>query len=114
MRAPDRFLLAAALALTAPLGAQAPAEALPAAGAPAPTAVLPETDVYRREVFRYQAGGRPDPFRPLLTGEDMGVRVQDLRLVGIIHSPNPAASMAVFTLPTDSTRVRLRPGWASG
>lgn len=117
MRAPDRFLLAAALALAAPLGAQTPAEALPAAGAPATpaaTAVLPETDVYRREVFRYQAGGRPDPFRPLLTGEDMGVRVQDLRLVGIIHSPNPRASMAVFTLPMDSTRVRLRPGQRLG
>lgn len=120
MRASERILLAvAALALAAPLGAQAPA-ARPAANAPAPaeaapgTAVLPETDLYRREVFRYQAGGRPDPFRPLLTGDDMGVRVQDLRLVGIVYSSNPRASMAVFTLPTDSTRVRLRPGQRLG
>lgn len=87
MRAPDRFLLAAALALTAPLGAQAPAEALPAAGAPAPTAVLPETDVYRREVFRYQAGGRPDPFRPLLTGEDMGVTIRGREATRVRNSP---------------------------
>lgn len=122
MRASERILLAlAALALAPSLGAQAPAAARPAANAPADpaaaapgTAVLPETDVYRREVFRYQAGGRPDPFRPLLAGDDMGVRVQDLRLVGIIYSSNPRASVAVFTLPTDSTRVRLRPGQRLG
>lgn len=121
MRAPERILtLVAALALAAPLGAQQPG-AVPAANAPAaaapaaaPAVGLPETDVYRREVFRYQAGGRPDPFRPLLSGDDMGVRVQDLRLVGIIHSSNPRASVAVFTLPTDSTRLRLRTGQRLG
>ncbi len=122
MRAPERILLAgaAALALAAPLGAQQPRAARPAANAPAeatapaPAATLPESDVYRREVFRYQAGGRPDPFRPLLAGDDMGVRVQDLRLIGIIHSSNPRASVAVFTLPSDSARVRLRPGQRLG
>lgn len=120
MRAPERVLLAAAaaLALAAPLGAQQPRAARPAANAPAEApaagAALPESDVYRREVFRYQAGGRPDPFRPLLAGDDMGVRVQDLRLVGIIHSSNPRASVAVFTLPSDSARVRLRPGQRLG
>lgn len=121
MRAPDRILLtaAAALALASPLGAQAPAApaAAPPAAAPAAAvggAVLPETDVYRREVFRYQTGGRPDPFRPLLDGEDMGVRAQDLQLVGIIHSSNPRASVAVFTLPNDDQRVRLRVGQRLG
>jgi hypothetical protein len=119
MRASERILLAvAALALAAPLGAQAPAAARPAANAPAEApaggAVLPEADLYRREVFRYQAGGRPDPFRPLLQGDDMGVRVQDLRLIGIIHSSNPRASVAVFTLPADSARLRLRPGQRVG
>jgi hypothetical protein len=118
MRACERILLVAAgLALAAPLGAQQPGAARPAANAPAEpaaAAVLPETDLYRREVFRYQAGGRPDPFRPLLAGDDMGVRVQDLRLIGIIHSSNPRASVAVFTLPGDSARVRLRPGQRLG
>ena len=109
MRASERILLAAALVLAAPLGAQQPAANAPAEAA----AVLPETDVYRREVFRYQAGGRPDPFRPLLEGDDMGVRVQDLTLVGIIHSSNPRASVAVFTLPGQG-RVRLRPGQRLG
>jgi len=113
MRAPERTLLAAAAALllAAPLGAQA-VPARPAAGGAAPA--LSPADVYRREVFVYQAGGRPDPFRPLLSGDDMGVKVQDLRLVGIIHSSNPRASVAVFTLPTDSTRLRLRVGQRLG
>jgi hypothetical protein len=116
MRAPERTLLmlAAALLPAAPLAAQAAAArpaANPAAEAPA---TLPEADVYRREVFQYQAGGRPDPFRPLLSGDDMGVRVQDLRLVGIIASPNPRTSVAVFTLPTDSSRLRLRVGQRLG
>lgn len=117
MRAPERILLhaAAALALAAPLGAQAaPAAPPPAGAAPAPGVVLDEADVYRREVFRYQAGGRPDPFRPLLNGEDMGVRAQDLQLVGIIHSSNPRASVAVFTLPNSDERLRLRVGQRLG
>ncbi|HEX6042028.1 hypothetical protein [Longimicrobium sp.] len=121
MRAPERILLhaAAALVLTAPLWAQAAAPAAPAPAGTVPAAaaggaVLPETDVYRREVFRYQTGGRPDPFRPLLDGEDMGVRAQDLQLVGIIHSSNPRASVAVFTLPNDDQRVRLRVGQRLG
>ena len=120
MRAPERLLLsaAAALALAAPLAAQRPAArpaanapAAPAPAAPASEPALPEGEVYRREVFQYQAGGRPDPFAPLLSGDDMGVRVQDLRLVSIVHSSSPRASVAVFTLPSDSTqRVRLRVG----
>lgn len=119
MRAPERtlFAAAAALLLAAPLGAQ-PAPAVPAANAAEPAGAaapaLPEADVYRREVFRYQAGGRPDPFRPLLSGDDMGVRVQDLRLVGIIHSSNARASVAVFTLPGDSARLRMRVGQRLG
>lgn len=112
------ILLAASLALAPSLAAQQPAAAVPAdalAGEALPgAAALPEGDLYRREVFRYQAGGRPDPFRPLLTGDDMGVRVQDLRLVGIIHSSTPGASVAVFTLPSDSTRVRMRTGQRLG
>lgn len=117
MRAPERLLLAAAaaLALAAPLGAQ-PAPARPAANAPdpAPAATLPEEEVYRREVFRYQPGGRPDPFQPLLNSEDMGMRAQDLRLVSIIYSSNPRAAMAVFALPDSSQRVRLRVGQRLG
>lgn len=118
MRAPERTLLAAlalALALAAPsdMDAQAAAARPAAAAAPAEPA-LPEAEVYRREVFRYPAGGRPDPFQPLLGSEEMGVRVQDLRLVGIVYSGDPRASVATFTLPDSTQRVRLRVGQRLG
>lgn len=116
MRAPERTLLVlgAALALAATAGAQS-APARPGAAAPPREPVaLPEAEVYRREVFRYQAGGRPDPFQPLLSGEDMGVRVQDLTLVGIVYSANPRVSVATFTLPDSTQRVRLRVGQRLG
>lgn len=116
MRGLERTLLAAgaALALSAPaaLAQAATAAAAPPAAAPA---TLNEAEVYRREVFQYPgAGGRPDPFQPLLSGEEMGVRVQDLRLVGIIYSGTPGTSVATFTLPDTTQRVRLRVGQRLG
>ena len=119
MRAPERTLLAlAALALSAAAAGAQAAPARPAAGAaPAPPAEasLPEAEVYRREVFQYPgAGGRPDPFQPLLSGEEMGVRVQDLKLVSVIYSGNPGTSVATFTLPDSTQRVRLRVGQRLG
>ena len=116
MRAPERTLpalLALALAASAPAGAQA-AAARPAAAAPPAEVALPEGEVYRREVFRYPAGGRPDPFQPLLSSEEMGVRVQDLQLVGIVYSGDPRASVATFVLPSNNQRVRLRAGQRLG
>lgn len=120
MRAPERTLLTlAALALWAAAAVAQAAPARPAAGgaAPAPPAeaALPEAEVYRREVFQYPgAGGRPDPFTPLLSGEDIGVRVQDLRLVGVVYSGDPRGSVATFTLPDSTQRVRLRVGQRLG
>lgn len=69
--------------------------------------------VYRREVFTYSGRGRPDPFRPLLGAEDLGVRVEDLRLTSVIYNPNPAQSIAVF-IGADSSRMRLRVGQRTG
>jgi hypothetical protein len=120
MRAPERTLLTlAALALSASAAVAQAAPARPAAAgavpAPAAEASLPEAEVYRREVFQYPgAGGRPDPFQPLLSGEEMGVRVQDLTLVSVIYSGNPGTSVATFTLPDSSQRVRLRVGQRLG
>lgn len=122
MRAPEPTLrvlaaLALALAAAAPAAWAQAAAARPAASAPADTAAaaLPEGEVYRREVFRYPgAAGRPDPFYPLLSGEELGVRVQDLTLVGIVYSGDPRASVATFTLPAGGQRVRLRTGQRLG
>jgi hypothetical protein len=127
MRKPNRLSLAASvavvLAAAAPLAAQAPA-ASAAAGATAPLAVpaagaqqqatLPAGDVYRREVFRYQRGGRPDPFQPLLTAADLGFRVEDLRLTAIIYSPDARRSVAVFAEGDSARRYRLHQGQRLG
>lgn len=106
MRAPERTAAAAlaALALAALVAAQ------DAPGGPA----LAESDLYRREVFQYQAGGRPDPFQPLLTGDDIGVRVHDLTLEGIVYTPTPGGSVAIFSLPGTQGRTRLRVGQRLG
>jgi hypothetical protein len=110
MLAPERILTAVAVAFA--LGAALHAQDAPVAEAPA--GGLSEQEIYRREVFRYQTGGRPDPFQPLLSGEDIGVRAQDLTLEGIIHSSSPGGSIAIFSLPATAGRVRLRVGQRVG
>jgi hypothetical protein len=109
MRAPDRTL-AVLVALVVGFGLAAQAEP-PGDDA---TGYLSEADVYRREVFRYQVGGRPDPFQPLISGDDIGVRAQDLVLEGIIYSSSPGASVAIFALPSGGGRARLRVGQRIG
>jgi len=70
--------------------------------------------VYRREVFRYQRGGRPDPFQALLTAADLGFRVEDLRLTAIIYSPDARRSVAVFAEGDSARRYRLHQGQRLG
>jgi hypothetical protein len=72
--------------------------AAPAAGQKPPPSV-PKDDsviVYRREVFRYSGGSRADPFRSLLGSSDVGVRVEDLSLRGVVYHPDPSRSVAVL------------------
>ncbi|HEX8211244.1 MAG TPA: hypothetical protein VF584_13805, partial [Longimicrobium sp.] len=109
MKNPRSRAALAAVALA--LGLAAPAAAQPAA--PADSAVRP-IENYRREVFRYQRGGRPDPFQPLLSAADLGYRVEDLRLASIVYSPNPRQSIAVFTVGDSAGRHRLRTGQRLG
>lgn len=109
MRNPRSRAALAAVALA--LGLAAPAAAQPAA--PGDSAVRP-IEGYRREVFRYQRGGRPDPFQPLLSAADLGYRVEDLRLASIVYSPNPRQSIAVFTVGDSAARHRLRTGQRLG
>jgi hypothetical protein len=119
MRTPaDLRALAALLALVAaPAAAQAPARPVSTAPGAAPAAApaaLPAADVYRREVFRYQRGGRPDPFQPLLTAAELGFRVEDLRLTAIIYSPAGNRSVAVFATGDSARRYRLHAGQRMG
>src|SRR5829696_1891191 len=120
MRTPaDLRALAALLALlAAPAAAQSPARPVAPAPAAAPAApaaaTLPAGEVYRREVFRYQRGGRPDPFQPLLTAAELGFRVEDLRLTAIIYSPAGNRSVAVFATGDSARRYRLHQGQRMG
>lgn len=93
----DPLVLAALLALAAPGAAAAQAQ--------------PDTvAIYEREVFRYQRAGRPDPFRSLLGSADLGVRAEDLALVGVVYNEDPARSVAVITQAGAERRVRARVG----
>ncbi|MET0399511.1 MAG: hypothetical protein ABW277_22160 [Longimicrobiaceae bacterium] len=66
--------------------------------------------VYRREVFQYPRGARPDPFRSLLSTEELGYRFEDMRLTGVIYSPNSRVSVAVLTEAVSKKRFRLKVG----
>lgn len=68
--------------------------------------------VFDREVYRYESGGRRDPFRPLTDGEH-GPRFEDLVLRMILHSNVPGQSIVVLA---DGSRKtwRLRQGESVG
>ncbi len=113
-RAPERAFRAALAALVLAAAGVAAQQAAVAPGDSPAAVSLPEAEGYRPEVFRYPAGGRPDPFLPLLSGDELGVRAQDLRLLGIVFRSIPRQSVAVFALPDCSQRVRLGVGQRLG
>ena len=53
-----------------------------------------------REVFVYPGGNRRDPFERPLPGGSAGTRFADLRLIGVIHSPNARESVALVSSTT--------------
>ncbi|HET7321341.1 MAG TPA: hypothetical protein VFI96_02525, partial [Longimicrobiaceae bacterium] len=90
------LLLAGAAAVTPPLArAQAPADS---------------SADYRREIFSYERGGRPDPFRPLLSSIELGVRIEDLTLRGVIYNRQPGRSVAVIEQTGVERLRRVRAG----
>ena len=54
------------------------------------------TMVFEREVFTYPAGERRNPFLPVEGPAADGPRVEDMRLLGIIHHPDSAYSLVVL------------------
>jgi hypothetical protein len=52
--------------------------------------------VFEREVFQYPAFQRRNPFVPL-EGAQGGIRYEQLSLIGIMFSSDPAASVAVLS-----------------
>lgn len=88
--------MVAALGLAAaPLRAQTPADSV---------------ILYEREVFQYSRGGRPDPFRSLLNNPELGMRFEDLTLLGVIYHPDPARSVAVLSQTGSTRRIRAKVG----
>jgi len=71
--------------------------------------------VFEREVFTYPTFQRRNPFRSL-TGENQGgPRFEQLRLVGVIYSDDPSASVAVVGTSTveyseDGSTATVQPG----
>lgn len=80
-----------------------------AGAAPAQT-VGDSVPVYRREIFHYSAAGRPDPFRSLLQDSELGMRLEDLTLRGIVYHSDPARSVAVLSRRGVQRPIRGRVG----
>ena len=66
--------------------------------------------VYEREVFQYSRSGRPDPFRSLLDDAELGVRLEDLSLQGVMVGDDPGQSVAVVTRVGSTRPLRVRVG----
>ena len=83
------------------LGAAMALGAIPAAGGaqePVDSAALPAGPtelVFEREVFDYPTYERRNPFEPLTTTAS-GPRFEQMRLRGIIYSPDPRRSVALL------------------
>ncbi|MEX2470607.1 MAG: hypothetical protein WEA34_00405 [Gemmatimonadota bacterium] len=52
--------------------------------------------VFEREVFQYPSFTRPNPF-VALDDDSAGPRFEQLSVIGIMHSQNPSASVAVLS-----------------
>ena len=52
--------------------------------------------VFEREVFSYPGSQRRDPFIRVVSGSEGGPRFEELMLIGLIFSPNPDLSVALF------------------
>lgn len=68
--------------------------------------------VFDREVYRYEAAGRRDPFKPLTDGQS-GPMFEDLTLRMILHSTVPGQSIAVLADAAKKV-YRLRRGESVG
>lgn len=68
-----------------------------------------EAVTLEREVFDYPAVDRRDPFEPLSTGDELGPRFEDLRLAGVIYSPD-RGSIAILVDAATRRRYRVWEG----
>lgn len=65
---------------------------------------------YEREIFRYPRAGRSDPFRSLLRDGDLGVRIEELEVRGIVYHEDPGRSVVTLIEVGSGRRLQLRTG----
>ena len=109
-RTPSSSFLAPGLLALALLAHAAPAvEAQGGEQTPPPPPPAQQADtadlVFEREVFVYPRYQRRNPFVGLLGGDQDGPRFEDLQLIGVVFSSDPAASIAVLG-PRDGSAAR--------
>jgi hypothetical protein len=103
--------VAVAVAVTTAAVIAPPAAAQAVARASVPRAPRADsTVIYRREVFHYARSSRADPFRSLLGTSEVGMRVEDLALRGVVFHPDPARSVAVLAREGSPRLLRAHVG----
>lgn len=80
------------------------------------TAVTPTPSVaaFEREIYRYDRGGRRDPFISLMASGDLRPVITDLRVMGIMLDPTGRASVAVLKDVSTKEQYRVRVGQSLG
>lgn len=72
------------------------------------------TMVFEREAFTYPAGERRNPFLPARDLSAHGPRIEDTRLLGIMHHPDSAHSLVVLGIPAGFGGLRDNVGAGPG
>ncbi len=68
--------------------------------------------VFEREAFVYPRYERRNPFLPLVAGDQFGPRFEEIKLIGIIHSPDPDRSVVMFGTRTGQEQGQGETGLA--
>ncbi|MEO7042388.1 MAG: hypothetical protein ABI035_09020 [Gemmatimonadaceae bacterium] len=101
--------IALLLLLNGDAGAQATRKAAPAA-----TVDSANTVTFSREVFRYDAAGRRDPFVSLVKSSEIRPTISDLRLTTIAYDPEGRNSVAVLRDLGTKEQYRVKVGTPLG
>lgn len=103
--------LAVALVAGVAVAQQQPAAGAAAASLRTPAEQADTAAIIWREVFAYDAGGRRDPFAPLLETSELRPTLQELRLTGVlVHPTRPIAVMR----DGEGTQYRVTTGMSVG
>jgi hypothetical protein len=77
------------------------------------TAVAPKVPSFERETFRYERGGRRDPFMSLMNSSELRPLITELRVTSIAFSPR-GGSVAILRDLGTKEQYRVRVGESLG